>query len=225
MAREVEIFTARSDHIVPIVFGQRFVDADRERFPLLRSIPDSQLAIEELVNNLDEGPSEGVVEQLLRTHRVLRRRVLRAQLVTGVIATLATAVVVVGFSWWREQASRRTGGRGQCEGVAGTGRGSVAGWAERGRRGMTSSAATGTTISAPPVRRSPRGTTTTPGTRMRRGPTSRARSPGRCSTTNPSRACSPTPRNHGWSSGAGMAWYVCGTCGPASGSTTSSTRT
>lgn len=99
--REVEIFTGRSEHVIPIVFGARFTEADRDQSPTLSQIPDSQLFIDEAPESLRMGPSAGVVEQLTRTDRVLRRRTLRTRIVTIAIAILSAALIAVGISQWR----------------------------------------------------------------------------------------------------------------------------
>ena len=67
VAREVEIFTARSRHVIPIVFGDELADVEREDNPVLRRIPASQLYIDEKTRSvLAHGPSETAVDQLIR---------------------------------------------------------------------------------------------------------------------------------------------------------------
>ena len=45
VAREIENFTKHSKHVISIVFGPRFTNADRSQFPILNRIPDSQLQV------------------------------------------------------------------------------------------------------------------------------------------------------------------------------------
>src|SRR5437764_11258222 len=88
VSREVEIFTARSRHVILIVFGGRFTNAEREKSPVLQRIPDSQLTIEDSPESLGKGPFPSVVDQLIRTDRVLRRRTIRTRVVAAVIFTI-----------------------------------------------------------------------------------------------------------------------------------------
>ena len=107
VAREVEIFTARSSRIIPIVFGDDFRSAQRGESPVLSAIPDSQLFIAEEPGNRTIGPSTGVLDQLLRTHRVLRRRTIRAVVVLVTMAVLATAAIVTSIFWGQAELERR----------------------------------------------------------------------------------------------------------------------
>ena len=66
VAREVEIFTERSNHVIPIVFGDRFTVAERQMFVILRRLPDSKLDILERLQHLESGPSQSVIDQLVQ---------------------------------------------------------------------------------------------------------------------------------------------------------------
>ncbi len=92
--REVTRFTKRDRHVIPIVFEDRFSDLIREEFAVLRQIRDSQLFIEDNLPNLNKGPSDSTVEQLIRSHKVMRRRNVRALLV------LIPALDVLAFATW-----------------------------------------------------------------------------------------------------------------------------
>lgn len=118
--REITRFTSRSSQVIPIVFGDRFVDLIRDDYPVLRQIKDTQLFIEECAANLARGPAEATIEQLIRTQRVMRRRNLRALL------AVIPAVAVILFASWA------TISRGQAVSAAIAARGSEA--AEKSER-------------------------------------------------------------------------------------------
>lgn len=86
VAHEVELFSARSSQIIPIVFGEPFEESDHKRSSVLQRIPPSTLhIIEPSVGAVT--PSEGIVSQLVATHRVLRRRTLRVRIVVAVVTS------------------------------------------------------------------------------------------------------------------------------------------
>ena len=89
---EVEIFTARGRQVVPIIFEDRFTDIDRSDYPTLKRLPDSQLFVDSGADSLATGPTRETVDELIRTHKVLRKRNLRALL------TLIPAIIVVLFA-------------------------------------------------------------------------------------------------------------------------------
>lgn len=99
---ELQVFAARSRQVVPIVFtgdatwpARHSIDGhDREKFAALRLIAASQLYIEDEFGNLTVGASETVVQRLVGTHRVMRRRDVRA-LVVGVVAAVLIAFSTV----------------------------------------------------------------------------------------------------------------------------------
>lgn len=104
--REVEIFVARSSHVIPVVFGNDLAHLEIERFPVLRTIAGA-LHIRERSARLATRPSIYVVKQLVQTHRVLRRRTLRACITASVTAILALAAVAVGALALLENRARR----------------------------------------------------------------------------------------------------------------------
>lgn len=89
---EVEIFTARGRQVVPIIFGDRFTDIDRSDYPTLTRLPDSHLFVDSGADSLATGPTRETVDELIRTHKVLRKRNLRALL------TLIPAIIVALFA-------------------------------------------------------------------------------------------------------------------------------
>jgi hypothetical protein len=107
VAHEVKAFTARGRQVIPVVFFagsaegnvSTLADLDRQAHPTLGHIPDSQLYIEEDAANLPRGPSEAVVDQLVRTHRVMRRRNVRAALL-GVVAAILIAFLAFAVASW-----------------------------------------------------------------------------------------------------------------------------
>lgn|GEM_PF-1645322 len=104
--REVEIFSARSNQVILIVFDGGFAEADRRQHPTLALLPDSNLYIEDTAQNLAVGPTEQVVSQLIKTHRILKRRSLRSRIVLTAVCILATALVAVTAFWINAEAAR-----------------------------------------------------------------------------------------------------------------------
>ena len=105
VAREVEIFSARSTRIIPVVFGTSFTDEQRRNSSVLLRIPESTLHILETDCSL-LSPSATVIEQLVATHKVLRRRSLRNRIVVGVcIVFIAVFLCLVASSYWTHLAS------------------------------------------------------------------------------------------------------------------------
>lgn len=99
VAREVEIFTGRGKRVILIVFGERFTDADRKQFPTLRYISESLLDIVELPERRGIGPSDAVLDRLVRTHGLLRRRSLRAIVVGVALSILTVAFLVTAWQY------------------------------------------------------------------------------------------------------------------------------
>ena len=103
---EIEVFTRRSDRVIPIVFGDRFSNEEQRRFPALQRIPDSTIDLVEDETRLDKGPSEQVLKQLIQAHRLVRRRTVRTVMVTGALVAL-TAFLVVAVIFWGLAVSAR----------------------------------------------------------------------------------------------------------------------
>ncbi len=98
--REVEIFTSRDRHIIPIVFGDTFTDLDRDQYRVLSRLKESQLYIDEDPSNLLRHPSQSVIDQLHRTHKVMRKRGLRTRLLRIVILLLTTFSIATAIAAW-----------------------------------------------------------------------------------------------------------------------------
>ena len=114
---EVENFSKPGRHIIEIVFGDDVIDIDRSENRVLRHIPEpTRLYIKENPANRTRGPlpDDQVLNTIAVSHAVLRRRLLRARIIAGVIGTLAAAVVMVVLLWqlaegrrlWAEQRTR-----------------------------------------------------------------------------------------------------------------------
>lgn len=103
---EIEVFTRRSKRVIPIVFGSRFSEEEQVRLPTLKQIPDSTIDMVEEMSQLQKGPSEEILMRLIQTHRLLRRRSVRALVVAAAFTILAIASVVVSIFWVRAEVAR-----------------------------------------------------------------------------------------------------------------------
>ncbi len=93
--REVILFTGRNRHVIPIFFGDIFASeeqADPGKHDVLERLPDATLYIQDTPEHLPVGPGDSVIEQLINTHRTMRRRKLRQTI------TVATVSVLLAFS-------------------------------------------------------------------------------------------------------------------------------
>ena len=104
---EIDVFVSRSHRVIPIVFGERFTDEEHERFPTLRSIPESTIDIIEDPDRQGIGPSDDVLDKLVQAHKVLRRRSVRVLAVLAAFSVLAAAAAVAGVFWWQAEQSQR----------------------------------------------------------------------------------------------------------------------
>ena len=104
---EVEIFTSRGRQVIPIIFGDRFVDLERTSNSTLQRLPESQLFVDSGADSLAVGPPAMIVDELIRTHKVLRRRSLRTWIIAVVISIIFIAVCFAGLFWqnsrWQQQ--------------------------------------------------------------------------------------------------------------------------
>ena len=112
VAHEVAIFTARRKQIIPITFGRRLSGLDPSIYPVMSRISETQLRIPEKPALRRGPPSSDVIDQLKHALGVVRRRALRARIVTATISILATAVAVTAGFWYqavdqREEAERQ----------------------------------------------------------------------------------------------------------------------
>ena len=103
---EIEVFTRRSRRVIPIVFGERFSEDEQHNLPTLKQIPDSTIDLVEDLNRLDKGPSENILTKLIQTNRLVRRRSVRALIVTAALTILATAAVVASIFWVRAEIAK-----------------------------------------------------------------------------------------------------------------------
>ncbi len=106
VAHEVEIFTACGRRIIPICF-QDFEEETVQDSPVMAKIKESVLQLfdsEEALENGKPNPKE-IVDRLITTDKVLRRRRLRLRIVSGVVIVLVVALIVVGaFGYSADQA-------------------------------------------------------------------------------------------------------------------------
>ena len=103
---EIEVFTRRSERVIPIVFGERFSEEDQRQFPTLQQIPDSTIDMIEDIDRLDKGPSDKILEQLIQAYRVIRKRSLRAFVVAVSFAILIVAATVASIFWGLAEVAR-----------------------------------------------------------------------------------------------------------------------
>ncbi len=96
VAREVEIFTKRGRRVIPIVFEHEVSELDRlqasgrEKESTLSHLSQATLYISEAASQFNKSPSPAVINRLVQTHEVLRRRKLR-----GYFIALALIIVAV----------------------------------------------------------------------------------------------------------------------------------
>lgn len=105
---EVEIFTARGRQVIPIIFGDRFNDIDRSDYPTLACLPDSQLFVDSGADSLATGPNRETVDELIRTHNVLRRRNLRALLILIPTIIVITFAAFATYQWGDALVAKRS---------------------------------------------------------------------------------------------------------------------
>ena len=98
--REVVLFTQRRRQIIPIFFGDTFAAeeaAHPDKHKVLTLLPDATLYIEDSEQSLDDQlPPNHVIEKLVATHGIMRRRVLR-QLITIIALVLLATLAVAAF--------------------------------------------------------------------------------------------------------------------------------
>lgn len=92
---EVETFTATGRSTIPIQFGSWFSEQDRVASAVLQQIAPEILGYLEPRETLAQGPSPELLDNLIRDHRVLRRRSIRRWVLYSVIGVLSVAFVIV----------------------------------------------------------------------------------------------------------------------------------
>lgn len=97
VAHEVSLFAHRSKHIIPIRFGEAFTEDEINASPVMTKIKESVIQLADTPHALSTGKpdSEKVVDLLIKTDKVLRRRKLRLPIVGSVVSVLLVAVLVV----------------------------------------------------------------------------------------------------------------------------------
>lgn len=115
VTHEVKSFTARGRRVIPVVF---YEDRDTGRVPslaglvrtdneVLALIPDAQLYIDDNAKNLCLGPADDVVDRLVHTFRIMRRRNMRATIL-GLVALILIAFSGVAMvSWFNAEKERQ----------------------------------------------------------------------------------------------------------------------
>ena len=88
------------------MFGDRFDDLQRVDHPTLAHLPESQLFIDSGADSLNEGPPQQILDELIRTHKVLRRRNLRALLLLVPILLVVSFAAVSTYQWSDAAASK-----------------------------------------------------------------------------------------------------------------------
>lgn len=104
VAEEVATFTRRSRLIIPVVFDEEIVRQPRAGHRVLGAIPDDAIFVVEDPETLSRGPSDEAVAAIKRTHRLLRRRSLRARLLVATVMLVggtATFGGWVAFARWQ----------------------------------------------------------------------------------------------------------------------------
>jgi hypothetical protein len=100
VAGEIRHFVQRSKHVVLIVFERRFAVEERARLTALTLLPEQQLDIVEPRPVTEGVPSASVIDELVRTHKVLRRRRLRQLTIGAAVAVLTVMLIVTTFQYW-----------------------------------------------------------------------------------------------------------------------------
>jgi len=104
---ELEVFTNRSNRVIPIVFGKRFSDEERRAFPTLALVPPVTVDVIEDHSRLEVGPSNQAIDELIQAHRLLKRRTLRSSITATALIVLAVAATTATV-FWRTAERQRT---------------------------------------------------------------------------------------------------------------------
>ncbi|MFT5465961.1 MAG: hypothetical protein ACI8UO_001058 [Verrucomicrobiales bacterium] len=95
--REVQLFTDRKRHCIPIFFGETF-EKEKEKNAVLKRLSDATLYQMDEARNLPNGPPEKVIEKLAAAHGIMRRRRLRTIITLTAICILAVFAVAAIIS-------------------------------------------------------------------------------------------------------------------------------
>src|SRR5688572_4350236 len=115
VAGEIRHFVQRSKHVVLIVFERRFAVEERARLTALTLLPEQQLDIVEPRPVADGAPSASVIDELVRTHKVLRRRRLRQLTIGAAIVVLSVMLIVTTLQYWAALAAKASEHRRRLE--------------------------------------------------------------------------------------------------------------
>ncbi len=99
VAHEIEVFSQRSRHIVPIFFEYPSHEGGASASTAMNGISNSVLRLSDSSNTLDTGiPNrETVVQRLIAADRILRRRKLRQSIIGTTILLLVLAIAGVSY--------------------------------------------------------------------------------------------------------------------------------
>ena len=105
VAKEIQHFKDRSQHIIPVVFisddKQPLTYADNQALSLAARnntlLSDTRIFVSEAVNNLNRGPTESTLLELSRTKGMMKRRTLRYSIVATTIVVLLIAALILGL--------------------------------------------------------------------------------------------------------------------------------
>jgi WD40 repeat protein len=104
---ELEEFQARRRQVFLVVFGKHFDENDRVECCALQLIPADSLNLVETMDAAEGKPSKTVVDEIVRSYGVLRRRKLRARWIGGVMCALVTLLIVSLLQTWRAKLQTR----------------------------------------------------------------------------------------------------------------------
>jgi WD40 repeat protein len=97
VAHELEVFQSRNKPVILVAFGRRFAEHERAEHAALQLISGDLLDIVETADALHGKPSVSVIDELVRSYNVVRRRALRARWITAVICTLTALLIVSAY--------------------------------------------------------------------------------------------------------------------------------
>ena len=97
--REVNLFTGKNRQVIPIVFGEELEDMDWNKSDVLSRMEDSKLRIIETPENREAGPSDETINQLIKTHGLMRRRTLRRWIISVLITLISVSALIAGYQW------------------------------------------------------------------------------------------------------------------------------
>ncbi|HQX51257.1 MAG TPA: TIR domain-containing protein [Planctomycetaceae bacterium] len=106
---EIVMFTNRSRHCIPIVFGDTFAKDERESHGdsiVLDRLTADTLYIEDSLENLPIGPVPDVIEKLAAAHGTMRRRQVRQNVTIIAVSSLVAFSILASVSWMNARFAR-----------------------------------------------------------------------------------------------------------------------